>query len=463
MSTDVVMPQMGESIAEGTIVRWIKKVGDPIDKDEPLFEISTDKVDAEIPSPGAGVLLEIKVKEGETVPVNSVVAVIGAKGEGAGSAGSTGSAGTPATAPVAAAPAVPPRAATPAPPTPAAARPAAPVARPAEPVEPVEPGEPTRPSSVEALRRLRSSPLVRKIAKEHGIDISQMNGTGLSGRVTKQDILTYIEHPLPTAAGAGTDRAPRRAPSPRGRRRHRPPPAFAPGENVRIEKMGVMRKKIADHMVMSIHTSPHVYSAYEVDFSRIDAIRKAKKAEFEAAGAKLTYTAFIAKATVDTIRQFPFSNASIDGDNIVYKRDINLGIAVALESGLIVPVIRNADERNLLGLSRAIQDLAYRARNKQLKPEEVQGGTFTITNPGIFGAVFGLPIISQPQVAILGVGSVDKRVVVDRGDMIAVRPMCYLTLGYDHRLIDGADAGRFLQALKDRLQDFRRDVADRPT
>jgi 2-oxoglutarate dehydrogenase E2 component (dihydrolipoamide succinyltransferase) len=218
--------------------------------------------------------------------------------------------------------------------------------------------------------------------------------------------------------------------------------------------MGVMRKKIADHMVMSIHTSPHVYSAYEVDFSRIDAIRKAKKAEFEAAGAKLTYTSFIAKATVDTIRQFPFSNASIDGENIVYKRDINLGIAVALESGLIVPVIRNADERNLLGLSRAIQDLAYRARNKQLKPEEVQGGTFTITNPGIFGAVFGLPIISQPQVAILGVGSVDKRVVVIEDDMIAVRPMCYLTLGYDHRLIDGADAGRFLQALKERLQNF---------
>ena len=217
--------------------------------------------------------------------------------------------------------------------------------------------------------------------------------------------------------------------------------------------MGVMRKKIAEHMVMSVHTSPHVYSAYEVDFGRIDQLRKAKKAEYEAAGAKLTYTAFIAKATVDTIRQFPFSNASIDGDNVVYKRDINLGIAVALETGLIVPVIRNADERNMLGLCRAIQDLAHRARTKQLKPEEVQGGTFTITNPGIFGAVFGLPIISQPQVAILGVGSVDKRVVVV-DDMIAIRPMCYLTLGFDHRLIDGADAGRFLQALKDRLQGF---------
>jgi 2-oxoglutarate dehydrogenase E2 component (dihydrolipoamide succinyltransferase) len=217
--------------------------------------------------------------------------------------------------------------------------------------------------------------------------------------------------------------------------------------------MGVMRKKIADHMVMSLRTSPHVYSAYEVDFSRIDEIRRNKKAAYEAAGAKLTYTAFIAKATIDTIRQFPFSNASIDGENIVYKRDINLGIAVALDQGLIVPVIKNADERNMLGLCRAVQDLALRARTKKLQPEEVQGGTFTITNPGIFGALFGLPIISQPQVAILGVGSVDKRVVVV-DDMIAIRPMCYLTLGYDHRLIDGADAGRFLQALKDRLQDF---------
>jgi len=301
------------------------------------------------------------------------------------------------------------------------------------------------PTTLAELRRTRSSPLVRKIAKEHGIDITGLNGTGISGRVTKKDITGFIE-----SGGAAA-----RAASPASARGASiaPPPAFQPGESVRIEKMGVMRKKIADHMVMSIHTSPHVYSAYEVDFSRIDELRKKKKADYDAAGVKLTYTGFIAKATVDTIRQFPFSNASIDGENIVYKRDINLGIAVALESGLIVPVIRNADEKNLLGLSRAIQDLAHRARNKQLKPEEVQAGTFTITNPGIFGAVFGLPIISQPQVAILGVGSVDKRVVVV-DDMIAVRSMCYLTLGYDHRLIDGADAGRFLQALKDRLQDF---------
>jgi len=431
MATDVVMPQMGESIAEGTIVRWIKHVGDPIDKDEPLFEISTDKVDAEIPSPGAGVLVEIKVKEGETVPVNSVVAVIGAAGDKTSSAG--------VTSPAAPAPPVPPVA-------PAAlASPATP-ASPAPPASPVPAGPPAEPATLDDLRRLRSSPVVRKIAKEHGVDIGQINGTGIAGRVTKRDITAFID----SGAAARPATAPAAGrPTPVGP----PPPAFQPGENVRLEKMGVMRKKIAEHMVMSIHTSPHVYSAYEIDFSRIDQIRQNKKAEYEAAGAKLTYTAFIAKATVDTIRQFPFSNASIDGDTIVYKRDVNLGIAVALEQGLIVPVIKNADERNMLGLCRAIQDLAQRARTKQLKPEEVQGGTFTITNPGIFGALFGLPIISQPQVAILGVGSVDKRVVVV-DDMIAVRPMCYMTLGYDHRLIDGADAGRFLLALKDRLQNF---------
>jgi len=422
------MPQMGESIAEGTIVRWIKKIGDPIDKDEPLFEISTDKVDAEIPSPGAGFLLEIKVKEGETVPVNSVVAVIGAAGEKAAAASA-------------------PAAAAPAPAKSETASAAAPVIAAA----PAAAAVPAAPETIDDLRRTRSSPLVRKIAKEHNVDIRSLNGTGISGRVTKKDILDFIESGGAAAARAKAPAGP--VPSGKPTPMIAPPPAFAPGESVRIEKMGIMRKKIADHMVMSIHTSPHVYSAYEVDFGKIDQLRLKKKADYEAAGAKLTYTAFIAKATVDTIRQFPFSNASIDGENIVYKRDINLGIAVALDQGLIVPVIRNADERNMLGLCRAIQDLAARARSKQLKPEEVQGGTFTITNPGIFGAVFGLPIISQPQVAILGVGSIDKRVVVV-DDMIAIRPMCHLTLGYDHRLIDGADAGRFLQALKDRLQGF---------
>jgi pyruvate dehydrogenase E2 component (dihydrolipoamide acetyltransferase) len=426
MATDVVMPQMGESIAEGTIVRWIKNVGDPIDKDEPLFEISTDKVDAEIPAPGAGVLLEIKVKEGETVPVNSVVAVIGAAGERS----IDRSEGAPALAPTSKV-----TNGAPASPSPASAA-----------AEPAPVPSSAGPATLADLRRTRSSPLVRTIAKAHGVDITALAGTGISGRVTKKDILAFVE--------SGGVAAPAAAPAPATRPvPMTPPPAFQPGESVRIEKMGVMRKKIAEHMVMSIHTSPHVYSAYEVDFGRIDAIRLEKKAAYEAAGAKLTYTAFIAKATIDTIRQFPFANASIDGENILYKRDINLGVAVALDQGLIVPVIKSADERNMLGLCRAIQDLAHRARTKQLKPEDVQGGTFTITNPGIFGALFGLPIISQPQVAILGVGSIDKRVVVVN-DMIAIRPMCYLTLGYDHRLIDGADAGRFLQALKDRLQDF---------
>jgi 2-oxoglutarate dehydrogenase E2 component (dihydrolipoamide succinyltransferase) len=380
-----------------------------------------------------------------------VVAVIGAAGEKP-TAGSTGSAGSSADATGSpngtsspGTPASAPKAAVAAPRPAADAMPVSARQKPAEPAELVEPAEPAEPTMLAELRRTRSSPLVRKIAATHGIDIRELNGTGISGRVTKKDILAVVESGVKPAAKPA---APAIARAPIA-----PPPAFQPGENVRIEKMGIMRKKIAEHMVMSVHTSPHVYSAYEVDFGKIDEIRLKKRAEYEAAGAKLTYTAFIAKATVDTIRQFPFSNASLDGDNVVYKRDINLGIAVALEQGLIVPVIRNADERNMLGLCRAIQDLASRARNKQLKPEEVQGGTFTITNPGIFGAVFGLPIISQPQVAILGVGSVDKRVVVVN-DMIAVRPMCYLTLGYDHRLIDGADAGRFLLALKERLQGF---------
>jgi 2-oxoglutarate dehydrogenase E2 component (dihydrolipoamide succinyltransferase) len=428
MSTDVLMPQMGESIAEGTIVRWIKKVGDPIDRDEPLFEISTDKVDAEIPAPDGGVLLEIKVKEGETVAVNSVVAVIGT-----GTTGTTGTSGATGTTGAAAAPrAVKNERAAEAGPPPGAAAHGTPA-----------PGAET-PRSVEDLRRLRSSPVVRKIAKARGVDISQLQGTGISGRVTRRDILAFL------------DRAPSGQPGP-GPAAARPAPpapaAFRPGEDVRIEKMSVMRKKIAEHMVLSAHTSPHVYSVYEVDFHRVDEIRRARKADYEKAGVRLTYTAFIAKAAVETLQRFPIANASLDGDNIVYKRDINLGIAVALDAGLIVPVVRNAGVLDMPGLCRAIQDLAHRARAKQLKPEEVQGGTFTITNPGIFGAQFGLPIINQPQVAILGVGAVEPRVTVVNG-MIAVRPMCYLSLGHDHRLIDGADAGRVLQAMKDRLETF---------
>jgi pyruvate dehydrogenase E2 component (dihydrolipoamide acetyltransferase) len=432
MATNVVMPQMGESIAEGTIVRWIKKVGDNVDRDEPLFEISTDKVDAEIPSPDAGVLTEIKVKEGETVAVNAVVAVIGSAGEKAPAPpaipaeGGSHSAGKQSELPEA-----------------AVGQPEAGSHKPeAESREP------------EAEGKQRSSPVVRRIAREHNVDISRIAGTGVSGRVTKNDILGFIQ----TGSAAATDG---KAPRPAASTGH--VPAFKAGERVEIVPMTIMRRKIAEHMVMSAHTSPHVYSVYEVDFHRLSQLRDRKKADYERNGAKLSFTALIAKATIDAIRAFPFTNASIDGDNIVYKKDINLGIAVALDQGLLVPVIRNADEKNLLGIARAIEDLAARARSKRLNPDEVQGGTFTITNPGIFGAVYGLPLINQPQVAILGVGAIEKRAVVVQAtdnvgradnDAIAIHPTCHISLGYDHRLIDGADAGRFLTYLKQRLEQF---------
>jgi 2-oxoglutarate dehydrogenase E2 component (dihydrolipoamide succinyltransferase) len=425
MPIDVVMPQMGESIAEGTIVRWIKQVGDSIDKDEALFEISTDKVDAEIPSPGSGVLLEIRVHEGETVPVNSVVAVIGSADERTAvpSVGPSSDGGSHA--------------------------PAAADATAREDRDRAGRAEPSSPSAgiggADDRRRTHSSPVVRRLAAEHGIDLSRVHGTGTSGRVTTQDIDAYLARRDRGETADGPAASPSAPPE--------APAEPAPATNVRVEKMSVMRRKIAEHMVQSVRTSAHVYSAYEVDFSRVDALRKARKAEYEAVGVKLTYTGFIAKAVVDVIGEFPYVNASVDGDRVTYHRDVNLGIAVALEQGLIVPVIHGAEQRSMAVLCRAIQDLAERGRTKRLTPDEVQGGTFTITNPGIFGALFGLPIISQPQVAILGVGAVEKRaVVVD--DAIAVRPTSVLTLGFDHRLIDGADAGRFLQALKERLQDF---------
>jgi 2-oxoglutarate dehydrogenase E2 component (dihydrolipoamide succinyltransferase) len=409
MSTPVLMPQMGESIAEGTIVRWIKKVGEKVGRDEPLFEISTDKVDAEIPSPAEGVLAEIKVQEGETVAVNSVVATIGDR-----------VVETPDVAP--AKPAADP------------SNRAAATSGAAMPVASGDNGAESGPE--DDTRRTRSSPLVRRIAKEHNVDLNGLHGTGVAGRVTKHDILDYLEHrPAPgTASGAHV-------------------PAYRPGERVEIVPMGVMRKKIAEHMVMSRRTSAHVHSVFEVNYERVADLREKKKADYERAGTKLTFLGFIAKAVVDALAKHPVLNSSLDGDNIVYKKDINLGIAVALDWGLIVPVIKQADEKNLLGISRAITDLAARARTKQLKPGDVQGGTFTITNPGIFGAQFGMPIINQPQVAILGVGAIEKRAVVVN-DAIGIRPMGYLTLGYDHRLVDGASADQFLATLKQTLEDF---------
>jgi pyruvate dehydrogenase E2 component (dihydrolipoyllysine-residue acetyltransferase) len=409
MATDVVMPQMGESITEGTIVRWIKKVGDKVDLDEPLFEISTDKVDAEIPSPAAGVLAEIRANEGDTVAVNSVVAVIGA-------------ADAVVTAPSEAASPAVSSGAQPKTPVPAAA--AAPAATHAQPAVA---------HSTEELMRERSSPLVRRIAKEHHVDISQIHGTGIAGRVTKHDILEYLEQEGQVGRD-GQD----------GQDTH---------DGDRVEKMSVMRKKIAEHMVLSRRTSAHVHSVFEVNFSRIAEIRAAKRAEYEQAGEKLTYLAFIIKAVADALQAVPVINASLAGENVVYHNDINIGVAVALDWGLIVPVIKQAGGRDLLDLSRAIADLAGRARAKQLKPEEVSGGTFTVTNPGVFGASFGLPIINQPQVAILAIGAIDKRPAVVN-NALAVQTMGNLTLGFDHRIIDGAVADGFMSRVKHALEDW---------
>ena len=433
------MPQMGESVTEGTVVRWIRKVGDTVDRDEPLFEISTDKVDAEIPSPAAGVLLEVRVKEGETVDVDTVVALLGEAGELAGPAGGEAEADADADTPV-----EPPPSPSPQPdgsPRPADAAPpsAAVVVDQADADTgvrdaPADDADPER--AREARRRTKSSPLVRNIAAEHGVDLTRVAGSGVSGRVTKQDILGYLDD-RPIAGGE-----PARALD---------MPAYRPGEAVEVVPMTVMRRKIAEHMIHSRRTSAHVHSVFEVDFARVATVRQQKKAEFERDGVKLTYLAFIAKAVADALRAMPVLNASLDDTNIVYKKDVNLGIAVALDWGLIVPVVPAADEKSLLGMSRAINDVADRARAKKLRPEEVHGGTFTITNPGSLGTLFGMPIINQPQVAILAVGTIEKRVVVI-DDMIAVRPRGYLTLGYDHRLVDGAVADAFMARVKHALE-----------
>ena len=448
---DVVMPQMGESIAEGTIVRWIKKVGEKVERDEPLLEISTDKVDAEIPSPVAGTLTEILAQEGETVRVNSVVARIAAEGEDASAA--------PAPAPVEAQ-APPPVQAEEKKEEPAPVQDINtehPATRPG-PAEPrveaaTEQNEDENVSSLDERRRTKSSPLVRKIAKENNVDITQLEGTGVSGRVTKNDILDYLQQPKAAAQAPASASAPASAPAPAT-----PPPApkapamtFAPGEKDRIEPLSVMRKKIAHHMVASKQTSAHVTTVFEVDFTNIEKLRKQHKESYAERGAKLTYLPFIVQAVVTGLREFPIINASMDDNSVIYHRDTNIGIAVALDWGLIVPVVKNADEKNILGLSRAINDLGERARTKKLSPDDVQGGTFTITNPGIYGGLFGTPIINQPQVAILGVGGVKKRPVVvetKEGDFIAIRSMCILSLTFDHRLIDGAVADQFMARLK---------------
>ena len=409
MPTDIRMPQMGESITEGTIVRWIKHVGDKVDRDEPLFEISTDKVDAEIPSPAAGVLTEIRTKEGETVAVDSVVAVIGIAGE--------------------------------------APRPSGPAPERETPVS-VSQGQGRRSQgriSDAESPRLKSSPFIRRIAREQGVDISEIRGTGVGGRVTKDDILEHIEARSGAAAGSVVPGEARAAGVGAG--------GLGSVEQTEVVPMTTMRRKIAERMVFSRRTAAHVHSVFEVDFSTVAAIRDARGPTAARPDGKLTYLAFIAKVAADALRAVPVVNASVDRDQIVYRKEINLGIAVALEEGLIVPVIKRADQLDVLGLSRTIADLAARARAKRLRPEDVEGGTFTITNPGVFGSLFGMPIINPPQVAILCVGAIEKRpVVVD--EVVTIRPRAYLTLGFDHRLIDGGVADDFLSRIKKGLENF---------
>ena len=444
---DVIMPQMGESIAEGTLSRWIKKVGEPVKRDEPIFEISTDKVDAEIPAPAAGVLAEILVQEGETVAVQTVVAKIETD---ASAAAEKPAAAAPAPAPAAPAPAPAPAASAPAT-QPAPAKPAPPPA----PSRAVAEGNGGAETAEERLRR-RSTPLVRKMAAEHNLDISAIPGSGLAGRVTKNDVLGYIEGggaapavPAPPAAAPAT-RAPL-APAAAAA------PTIDPWPGDKVEPWSRIRKLTAEHMVMSRRVSPHVNTIFEIDYTRIVQLRAKKKQEYAERGVNLTYLAFIAKAVADGLRRHPTVNSAVAGESTILRRDINLGIAVALDWGLIVPVIKHADELSLLGLARAINDLGERARTKKLSPDEVQKGTFTITNPGVFGSVIGTPIINQPQAAILCVGTIEKQpavVTVDGADMIAIRTRGMLSLAFDHRIVDGADADRFMADVKATLQEF---------
>jgi 2-oxoglutarate dehydrogenase E2 component (dihydrolipoamide succinyltransferase) len=409
--TDVPMPQMGESITEGTITKWLKKVGDKVERDEPLFEISTDKVDAEIPSPAAGTLTEIKFPEGSTVGINTVVAVIG------------GGAGKPVAAPA-------PAASSTSAPAPVAPTPMAPVA------------------SAASGERPRSSPLVRKIAKDNNVDLGRVPATGPSGRITKTDILGYIENPAAKPAPAAAPAMASAATSAAG--------APIPGSLVPMTKM---RSIIARRMVESKQTSPHVHSVFKVDMTRIVRLREREKSKYEQRnGVKLTYMPFITRAAIVALRKHPIVNATIEGDAIRYNRNINIGIAVALEWGLIVPVIKQAEEKNFLGIARAIADVAGRARGKKLAPDEVSGGTFTLTNSGIFGEQFGMPIINQPQAAILGIGGLNKEAAVltdkEGNDSIAIRSIQRFALGFDHRIVDGADAGRFMADFKAYLENW---------
>jgi pyruvate dehydrogenase E2 component (dihydrolipoamide acetyltransferase) len=452
MAVDVIMPQMGESIFEGTITKWLKKAGDKIERDEPLFEISTDKVDAEIPSPSAGVLKEIKVNEGQTVPIQTVVAIIDADGAAGQStalaAASADAVSAKSSAPAAAAAAKPAPAKEVAPqqserPTPAPAT--------------GSPTAPQKPGVSGGGEKVRSSPLVRRIAREHDVDLTQVPGTGAGGRVSKHDILAAVE------GGASSTSAPSRPPATGGASASAVLENAVPREKMYfghydVQPMSVMRQRIAEHMVLSKRVSPHVYSVDEVNVSGIAALRAKMKTKFEeTSGTKLTFMPFFVRAAVEALRKYPTVNSSVDGTNIVLHKECNIGIAVALDWGLIVPVIKNAEEKNFLGIARAMNDLAERARAKKLKPEEVAEGTFAITNPGVFGGLFGLPVINQPNVAILGLGTIEKRpVVID--DAIAIRSMVYLTLSYDHRVVDGAVAHQFMAHIKHTLENWTESI-----
>jgi pyruvate dehydrogenase E2 component (dihydrolipoamide acetyltransferase) len=481
--TDVVMPQMGESIVEGTLTRWLKKPGEQVERDEPLFEISTDKVDTEIPSPAAGVLSEILVQEGTTVAINSIVARIGeANGAAPAAAAPAQQSAPPPPPPQQAAPPSPAPSPSPADvgpsarasgtrqaPPPPSPSPAGAGPYPSTPAPQPPPAPSAQADGTDDQGPL--SPLVRKMAREYNIDLSQIRGTGVGGRITKYDVEAHMSsqaaktyaapppEPRPTSAGPyPVEPQPQAARLSQGQQPSAPMP-LAETAKTRTEPMSTMRQKIAEHMIMSKRTSAHVTTVHRVDMTKIAKLRERSKAEFQARnGFSLTFLPFVAAATAEALRAFPLFNASIDGKNIVYYRDINLGIAVALEGGLIVPVIRNADEKNVAGLQRSIVDLATRARSRQLKPDEVAGGTFSITNFGSFGSIFATPVINQPQVAILGVGAVEKVPAVIDGDAIAIRSQAHLALTFDHRLIDGALADQFCQKVKSILENWSANI-----
>jgi pyruvate dehydrogenase E2 component (dihydrolipoamide acetyltransferase) len=436
MPTEVKMPQMGESIYEGTVTKWLKKEGEAIKKDEPLYELSTDKVDTEIPSPVSGTISKIVVQAGQKVPIHTVVAMVDEGGSGSS------------------APSAPAKAEKPAPAGPAAGTPES-TSKPAKTAAPqAREEEPAAAPSGDG-DRLFASPLVRKMARDENIDLSKIRGSGGGGRITKEDVVAFLDSRKGGAPPAAREEKPKPAAAPAPA-----PPAPKPAGPMPAGAvpMTPMRIKIAEHMVRSKATSAHVHTVFEVDLSKISALREKEKDDYERVyNTKLTFTHFFAAAVVHSIREYPIINSSVDGTNIAYKKEINLGIAVALPEGLIVPVVKKAEEKSFLGLARAINDVADRARNKKLAVDDIQGGTFTITNPGIYGGLFGTPIINQPQVAILGIGGIEKRAIVI-GDAIAVRPMCYLVLGFDHRSIDGAVADQFMAHLKKLLQEWNEPI-----